>query len=951
MIENGFHHLRSQKVGAIDKSYLANDVNDAYLLNHEDLRPYALIQSTRKLESLAEHAANFPETLVHQGDYALSDAEPLSDVDESAPQETNAATSAPENALSASYQLQDDASSVEVEEFESVPVPDVSIRPEPEDTNHPPAAIAAQAPQEALQQSQAIDYTYEQLQAFTDDQRFAYANALYDQIYEVQAGTDEAFRLTAQAQNFARHVSHKDHLAEAYLNPVAAAMGVNLQYQEQFIDHVRTSARMLKDMAWSLGGHDGITGDVIDQLLSEQNNFAKSQRDSILMERFGISRLDAHSINNGMDDMPPGKLTSAEIESCLDEFPAVRQIIEAAKQKALQRQAPVQPESKSSNDDLRQSTVSDVPPSRTTNRAYAHVGDGQNAQLNIITSLNKKAATYGLPPVRVIGQGVEMFVAVDKYVQSKGEDIGVERTLRPYKAGEKLGFNDRVVELAYVDIEYDIIKKEGYSVLAQISIDDLGIPAITQMGEPKIANEESYLAYLQQLVDHSHDENMACDHCETNRQRKTVYALESETGEFKTIGSTCVEDYIGLDPNNLANLVKFYQFVSFQNIEESGELCAVLAGKGAIAYNTVDLVTAAVAVVDEDGRYISAKQAEENMVFSTRDKMLQMIHDSLHKLQNAPEYEVARSRAHAAIEYAKTIPPENTFAINMAAAAQSPIALDTNKMTMGLLASLPTTYERALRNTTDANASVHVGKKGEKIEAKPMQIQTAIQMDGDFGLKNMFVLKDENANVFKWTSTGRDPLVYAISETIQQLRKIASPLKIEIATSGSIKDHQTYQGVAQTVIQRVKFGQITNASDLAGALLSSSVGKADYLVGSLMEHKGIAADQYPKLYEMAIDSIRKDNPINSEKFIAELADPRNPSVIGALSQQANQAFDDMPPECRTAALLAANIKRIAAEQGISLGASSDQSQSVQHQDPAPKKPNSIQKTLDAAFDY
>lgn len=970
LVQNGYHHLRSQKVGGIDKTYLANDVNDAYLLNHEDLREYALTEASYALQTLAQKTQQSPEELVHQGDY-LADDDVFSDI----PVPDLAAAEPDPNVLSANYQATDEVQSptettdnnqaqiaADDENFDAVPVPSsIGEQQSAIDNAQPHVAEPAAADVEPaapvpVQESTAGEYTYLQLEKFSDDQRFDYANALYDQMHEVKGNPTAEALLTERVQMFAKHVPAKDHLAEAYLSPIANAMHFNVQYQEEFGQHVRKSAVLLKDMAWSLGAHDGITDDVLDQLLADNHNFAKSQRDTILMDKFGISRVDAHAINNGLDEHAPSKITSAEIEACLDEFPAVREIIETAKRKVAEKQnqssiqndpaAPAEPTQSA----VTQNAPLDIkiPAARQTNRVYAEMGEGQQAQQKIISGLNKKAASYGLPPVKVLATGTQQYVAVNRPVFVKGEEIGSETTLRPYREGESLSINDRVVELAYVDIEYDVIKKEGFTVTAQISIDDAGTPAIIQMAEPKVAKDEDYTAYLMDLVQHSHEANMPCDHCETDRARKTVYALEADDGSFKTIGSTCVEDYIGLDPSKLANLAKFYNFISYQNLDEYGELGTLFAGKASIAYNTVDVVTAAVAVIDQEGRYVSAKQAEENMTFSTRDLVQQMLHTSLDKLQGAPEFESARTRAQSAIEFAKKMPPENTFAINLSSAANASIALEDNKMTMGLLASLPTTYERAIRNSNEASVSVHVGKKGEKLESHGMQIQTAIQMDGEFGLKNMFVFKDDNANVFKWTSTGRDPLVYSVVETIQQLRKIASPVKIEIQTSASIKDHQTYQGIAQTVLQRAKFGSVTNPHEIAGALLSSPVGKADELVADLIENKGVDASEYPKLYQLAIDHVRKDNPVDCEKLIAELSDARNPALIGLLSEQSNQIFEEMPSESRTAALLASNIKRLAAEHKVSLGI--EIQQDTPQPDAVKPKTKSVQNTLDAAFD-
>lgn len=56
------------------------------------------------------------------------------------------------------------------------------------------------------------------------------------------------------------------------------------------------------------------------------------------------------------------------------------------------------------------------------------------------------------------------------------------------------------------------------------------------------------------------DTKAVCDHCGFRRERKATF-LFVKGGEYKRVGSTCMMDYIGIDPNFLAKLAEFEKMV------------------------------------------------------------------------------------------------------------------------------------------------------------------------------------------------------------------------------------------------------------------------------------------------------------------------------------------------------------------------------------------------------
>lgn len=120
-----------------------------------------------------------------------------------------------------------------------------------------------------------------------------------------------------------------------------------------------------------------------------------------------------------------------------------------------------------------------------------------------------------------------------------------------------------------------------------------------------------------------------------------------------------------------------------------------------------------------------------------------------------------------------------------------------NKRTMGYLASIPQSYLRAVareeaRKAREAEqermaqSSSHVGEVGQRITITPQSMRCAYTMSTRFGTSEIWLIEDGEGHIYKWvTSSYVDP---------DQTHTIV----------GTIKAHDTYKGVAQTVLTRCR---------------------------------------------------------------------------------------------------------------------------------------------------
>src|SRR3546814_18345978 len=70
----------------------------------------------------------------------------------------------------------------------------------------------------------------------------------------------------------------------------------------------------------------------------------------------------------------------------------------------------------------------------------------------------------------------------------------------------------------------------------------------------------------------SHQHPVRCDHCKTKRQRRLAYLLkDAETSEVLQVGSSCLQDFTGVDPAAVLFLAQLYKVVSVVDYSDGFE--------------------------------------------------------------------------------------------------------------------------------------------------------------------------------------------------------------------------------------------------------------------------------------------------------------------------------------------------------------------------------------------
>lgn len=410
-----------------------------------------------------------------------------------------------------------------------------------------------------------------------------------------------------------------------------------------------------------------------------------------------------------------------------------------------------------------------------------------------LAKLNAKATKYGLSPVTA-GEAVR-----ERFARRYEHDDNREVT-RMYVVplgGRQPQEGDEILHLNRVPLEYPIIALGSWEVLGKLE----------PFGEGRIAFAATDDPSENALLGRYREADPCCEHCNKKRQRKDTYVVRHVgTGETKQIGSTCLEDFTGIDPAKVLFLAQVYGV--FKTLDDSYE--HFMHGVGVDhGVRPVDFLRDALFAAEWQGGFVSSKRAKEEMLTPTyvharnladllrRDGLWSRYRESKDRLLDSaqrvidwwaawrPTSEFERTTQQ--IVTTESLPFENKY---LAFAAASIPAMDR------ALAKAATQAARA------AHPSEHVGSVGEKMH-QAMRLTGHHGFDSQFGWAYFVNFVDAEGNKYCW--------------------KTASPpgefLDVEAKAKWfdgrfKVKKHDEYRDEKITLITHVKFDGWTPAPTL-----------------------------------------------------------------------------------------------------------------------------------------
>jgi hypothetical protein len=284
-----------------------------------------------------------------------------------------------------------------------------------------------------------------------------------------------------------------------------------------------------------------------------------------------------------------------------------------------------------------------------------------------------------------------------------------------------------------------------------------------------------------------------CDHCQTNRYRKTTYVMRNKmTGEEIQVGSACIKDFTGWTalPYTFDRMTK--------DVEEFS------GGFGSAPRDVTVLTALAIswACVTEYG---FVKSREEN---STAGMVRDVIDPPKPNKWNADYIaELQRVSKHSEEMYARAeelrawildnekfpLSDRSDYAANLKAIAS---AERVSLRQIGILASAPQAWAKWLEKSfikerESAPESNWFGEITERWEMS-LTLKAVRYIESAYGCSTLHTFTDESGNVFKWFASSSD-----LAEDYDGIGKV-------FRIAAGIKSHGEFRNVRETGLTRAK---------------------------------------------------------------------------------------------------------------------------------------------------
>lgn len=287
-----------------------------------------------------------------------------------------------------------------------------------------------------------------------------------------------------------------------------------------------------------------------------------------------------------------------------------------------------------------------------------------------------------------------------------------------------------------------------------------------------------------------------CEHCDLPRNRNQTFLLENtETQEQKQVGSSCIDDFLGHD-----SLKKALWFFELDDILHHNHLNdyvnnVFLSSSGQYPIPTELVVAMASLQIDAEG-FVSRGDSNNMDVPSTSDRVRNAFSNptDMHKsLIDAYVNDQPHKQLDKAREVREFYLSLDSSGKQFIQSAKTLLASDFVNLrqgsNIGVLSFLPEGHRKELAKKTEiANTlNEHFGAEKQRgaLKLKAVNIYENYLAKFPYAL---YTLKDDDGRTFTWkTSSALDAFDKGKTYTMK----------------ASIKDHDVYKGVKQTVLTRV----------------------------------------------------------------------------------------------------------------------------------------------------
>ncbi len=307
-----------------------------------------------------------------------------------------------------------------------------------------------------------------------------------------------------------------------------------------------------------------------------------------------------------------------------------------------------------------------------------------------------------------------------------------------------------------------------------------------------------------------------CEHCQTKRMRKNTYIVRNtDTGEFKQIGKTCLKEYTcGLDANGIASYISAYEELiegekphegsgikHYYDVDEA--LCFLVECIRIYGYTKRDPYLPGRCTAERASDYMMAYHHQENhWTHEARERDRKEMKAKGFDHNNSE----TRSKVESAVRWCLEKEDNSNYMHNLKTAVS--LKYDDGKA-FGILASLFPAYDRNLEYEAQRKAeeakrialasseknSEYVGNPGDRVDVEGIHDWRCLtSWETQYGTTYVYKFVALDGTVYTW-KTGKD------GDDIE--RMLGDDLK-KSHIRGTVKGHKEYRGIKQTELTRCK---------------------------------------------------------------------------------------------------------------------------------------------------
>lgn len=334
-------------------------------------------------------------------------------------------------------------------------------------------------------------------------------------------------------------------------------------------------------------------------------------------------------------------------------------------------------------------------------------------------------------------------------------------------------------ETAEVVLNRPTLKQNGWSFVARVD---------------EIVNEHGENSFITsslagENVSGNYDlKELRCDHCGQKRHRSKTYILRDENGQYKQVGSNCMQPFLGLTPSFWALDPEYVHSTVHRNPGD-------LHNRAYAVYKTERIVALGLAL-SNNGKSYSGRNSDG---LSTKEKLMDYFFHPKQRVKTLDETEY--------LEQARTILKETEFngdqdyAVNMRTLVKQDVV--SIRHWGYALSAIPVYMKQTGAYAQREKRVPHkgfVGEVGQKVQDLPARIITKREFETDgYGyralpvMKTMLVMETQDGKIVKWvTSSGSESVAKSEEGDFVNIK------------TAKIKGHGSYNDDDQTLVINAK---------------------------------------------------------------------------------------------------------------------------------------------------